>query len=368
MSVDLGMGYLLGGFLVVAIGIYVVLWQRRRRASRSIALAFREGPKSPMAFLSFEEAISLQRFSSEIQRYELESLTRTLGLAPLQCAIQGVSIAKQGHGVTVLCRMSEAGRRAYESGQARLLVHKGSTKVLPVLQDVETGRTFEIMKGHTTKWLKLSELSTIVVSAAHIISGMDLSRKLSEANLKLDRLLKARRDDQISILEQVFAMSKERLLEGPTDDGIKDLRKYRGDLRKLRGDWRRDIARAIEDAPDPSIKPRWKFWGRKGRERRMVSHINTELSTVGLLYVAFLMDVCLAEATGTTELLLCHTIPDELKALEKLAVGLSGKSKLLMKSRGGLGETQHALNGLCKMLDGVACGSHGESRALAARG
>ncbi|SPE37083.1 hypothetical protein SBA6_650010 [Candidatus Sulfopaludibacter sp. SbA6] len=183
------------------------------------------------------------RYSDSLSKFgadELESLTRTLGLEPLQCVVQGVSMAKQGKRGTLLCRMSEAGLRAYESGQAKLLEHKGSTKVLPVLQDVETGRTFEIMRSDTTKWLKLSELSTIVVSAAHVISGMDLSRKLSEANRKLDRLLKARRDDQISMLEHIFAMSKERLHEGPTEDGVKDLRKYRGDLRKLRGDWRRD--------------------------------------------------------------------------------------------------------------------------------
>ncbi|SPE37082.1 hypothetical protein SBA6_650009 [Candidatus Sulfopaludibacter sp. SbA6] len=67
MSWDLEIEYLFSGLVVAAIAICIMLWQRRR-ARRSVALAVRESPKSPIAALSFEEAMSLQRFTFEIRR------------------------------------------------------------------------------------------------------------------------------------------------------------------------------------------------------------------------------------------------------------------------------------------------------------
>jgi hypothetical protein len=230
-----------------------------RRRLDSVALAVREGPKSPLTTLSFEEALSLEKFSAEIRRYELNSLTRATGLIPLQSVVQGVSIAERSGQVTLLCKMSEEGRRAYESGQVRLLTSKSGHSSYPVLQDVETGRTFEIMKGHFAKWWKVAEAGTLIVSAAHIISSIDISQKLSEANRKLDRLLTARRTDQTAKLERIFSASKERLIEGPTAGGISELRRYRDELRELRAAWRRDLANVIDTAPDPAKKPVWKF-------------------------------------------------------------------------------------------------------------
>ncbi|SPE37084.1 hypothetical protein SBA6_650011 [Candidatus Sulfopaludibacter sp. SbA6] len=127
------------------------------------------------------------------------------------------------------------------------------------------------------------------------------------------------------------------------------------------------MARAIDDAPDPSVKPLWKFWGRRGREKQMASHINAELPTGDLVHLAFLMDVCLAEATGTTQLLLCRTLPDELKALEKVAAGMADKAELLTKSRDGLREAQESLNALCEMLNGIVCKSQADSTGLTVR-
>ncbi len=79
---------------------------------------------------------------------------------------------------------------------------------LPVLQDVDTGRTFEIMRGSSTKLLKAAEVSSLVVSAAHVISGMDLARQLGEVNRKLDKLLRLRKVDQLAHLERIYAFAK----------------------------------------------------------------------------------------------------------------------------------------------------------------
>ena len=217
-------------FLVVAIigaaGLWV--WWRRRNALRHTADLVRSSPPSPLAVLSFEQATNLEVFATEIHRYESERLTNRLGLDVFQCAVQGVSIAEKGRGVTLLCRMSEAGKRAYESGQVRLMAGD-----LPVLQDVDTGRTLEIMKGSPTKLLKAAELTSFVVSAAHVISGMDLARQLGEVNRKLDKLLRLRKVDQLAKLERIYASAKERLHEGQTADGVREMRRYREELREI---------------------------------------------------------------------------------------------------------------------------------------
>lgn len=324
-----------------------MIWWRRRNTLQGTAEVICGSPPSPLAVLSFEDAMNLEAFATEIRRYESENLTSKLGLDLLQCAIQGVSIANQGRGVTLLCTMSEAGRRAYASGQVRLM---GGN--LPILQDAETGHTFEIMRGGPAKLLKAAELSSLVVSAAHVISGMDIARKLGEVNRKLERLLRLRKVDQLGKLERIYASAKERLNEGQTPDGVKEIRRYREEVRELRAIWRRELQQAITDAPDPSNKPWWKR--RKGVERDLANHINSELANVALQYVAFLMDLCLAEASGTRELLIKHTLPDELNACRRVVAALSIRASSLIKLRDGLEDAQESLAGLCEMISAAA--------------
>ena len=166
--------------------------------------------------------------------------------------------------------------------------------------------------------------------------------------------MRGRRNDQIAKLERIFAASKERLIEGPTSEGVRELRTYRDDLRELRAVWRRDFEDVIEGAPSPTVKPRLKFWGRKGRERKMAHHITSELSNVALLYVAFLLEVCLAATTGMTRLSVTSTLPDELAALDKIGIRLASKAGLLTKNKDGLREAQQALGSLNVMLCGIA--------------
>jgi hypothetical protein len=85
----------------------------------------------------------------------------------------------------------------------------------------------------------------------------------------------------------------------------------------------------------------------------MVQHISSELSHVALVYVSVLLDICLAEATGMTRLLVEHTLPDELKAIEKLRANLADKTQLLTKRKGGLSDAHQALENLSLMLHGM---------------
>jgi hypothetical protein len=324
----------------------LLMW-RRRNAPQKTAELVRKSPASPLAVLSFEEAMNPEAFAAEIQRYQTESLTINLGLDVLQCAIQAVSVVDHCRGVTLLCRMSEVGRRAYESGHVRLMGQN-----LPVLQDVHTGRAFEIMRGEPTKLLKVAELSSMVIGAAHVISGMDLAQKLGEVNRKIDKLLRLRKIDQVSKLERIYAAAKERLIEGQTADGVRELRRYREELRELRANWRRGLRQAIMDAPNPSEKPWWRR--RKRVEEDMANQINSELADLApLLCLSFLMDLCLAEASGTKELLIRQTLPDELSACRRVAAELSGKASSLTKIRGGLERSQKSLDGMCEMIGAI---------------
>ena len=139
------------------------------------------------------------------------------------------------------------------------------------------------------------------------------------------------------------------------------MRRYREELRELRATWRGELKQAITDAPDPDRKPWWKR--RKGIERNMADQINSELGNVALLYIAFFMDLCLAEASGTKQLLIQHTLPDELSACRSVIAELSSRAASLMKVRDGLDDANKALNGLCEMISAAAGMSTANSTA-----
>ena len=61
-----------------------------------------------------------------------------------------------------------------------------------------------------------------------------------------------------------------------------------------------------------------------------------------------------------------HTLPDELKALEKMGVRLASQAELLTKDKNGLREAQAALNSLNVMLRGIVGKLPTESESTAA--
>jgi hypothetical protein len=86
----------------------------------------------------------------------------------------------------VPCRREEGHSCRLKAGSAYIPLHGGSNSLLPMLADKETGQFLEIAKGKSLHLLKLAEVSALVVSAAHIIAGMDVVKRLDKVDRKLD--------------------------------------------------------------------------------------------------------------------------------------------------------------------------------------
>jgi hypothetical protein len=152
-----------------------------------------------------------------------------------------------------------------------------------------------------------------------VISGMAISKKLDVANKKLDDLIVARRIDQYATLREIYTMSQERLKRMSPED-ISDLRRYRDRLFNLRTTWLMEFGERLESPTDPSKHSRLNpfGWGRAGRERRLLTEVTERADHLRMIRIAFFMDFCLAEATGTLDLLLESTLPAERASLARV--------------------------------------------------
>jgi hypothetical protein len=101
----------------------------------------------------------------------------------------------------------------------------------------------------------------IVIQLSHIISSADNSKRLSEANTKLDLMLQHRDIDQVSRLEGIYydvqTLTSDINLS-PGDPAYLDrARKLHRELNELRGAWRREIDAHLGEIKDPDGRSFW---------------------------------------------------------------------------------------------------------------
>src|SRR5208337_4289670 len=189
----------------------------------------------------------------------------------------------------------------------------GKDSLLPVLSDPKTGKFIEHAKCRSIDPSKVAQISSIVVSTAHVISGMDVVKRLERLDRKLDVLLQGREIDQRAELRSIYQMARERLSGPPRPFDIQDMLSWRQDLYRLRTTWREELHVLIKSAPDPTEWKAldWGTWRPKGRERKIQEHIMDGAKKIRLARVAFLVDLCLAYETDTLECFVTQTAPDE---------------------------------------------------------
>lgn len=127
------------------------------------------------------------------------------------------------------------------SAEATKAARTGATiigeKGLPFVRG-KTGQFREVMKevGRGRKAIAgAAAVSTIVISAAHMISAADLARTLNQVDQKLDLLHAYRQIDQAATLERIYTSARE-LLASPLDEvrRIHDLQTWIDEMPKSR--------------------------------------------------------------------------------------------------------------------------------------
>src|SRR6185437_10856968 len=101
------------------------------------------------------------------------------------------------------------------------------------------------------QWLSAAQISSLIVSSAHIIAGLDNAKTLKRIEHKVDEVLKEWTREQKAELEEIYVMSREILSEPLTESSLNQLKAYRGKLVRLRAHWRQSIKDSLHDASDP---------------------------------------------------------------------------------------------------------------------
>jgi len=136
---------------------------------------------NPLEEIAFKDAINISDLANSLSASILDNLNNELlEKAPDIGAIGFKSLEFVNDQNRLYFELSSKNKRLVSSGKAYFETHKKTGRILPFIRDAKTGKTIEFVKGTTKKLAtKISQLSTIVVSAAHIISGADLSKRLS---------------------------------------------------------------------------------------------------------------------------------------------------------------------------------------------
>jgi hypothetical protein len=169
-------------------------WPRRRPGNRGstpkASLAeLKVLPPSPLLQLSPTAELTQIALADALQRQCDDIFCQFIGGDTVNVVFQGITAASTGADLTY--RFSDHAMRLYRSGQADIAVHHESGKLLPMMKD-PSGKFIEYAKGTISTVPKLSQIVSLVVAAAHLIAGNDLSKRIAKMQRSIDRLTAGR--------------------------------------------------------------------------------------------------------------------------------------------------------------------------------
>jgi hypothetical protein len=196
----------------------------------------------------------------------------------------------------------------------------------------KTGQITELMKGVGPGRKAIAgaaAASTIIVSAAHMISAADLARTLKQVDQKLDLLLAYRQIDQAANLERIYTSARE-LLASPLDEVRRmEVWRLRGEMRQLRATWRGELEHRLTEIKDPS-KDAWFNWliTRRGTyDDQITEKISEGQLRMMLIEYSLRLDRVLAAASDTWDVS-SPTLADELAVINRVGVLLKEKGRV----------------------------------------
>jgi len=284
--------------------------------------------------MSFDEALKSDVFGTEIQRYGVERIAWEFGLDPVSVILNSAAL---NDGAMVF-GFTKQGQEAYKAGRAIVPIHKESGHFLGVLQDSETRKFIEVATGKTTTLARLSQISAIVISTAHIISSADTLGRLQAIDSKVDFLVSTRTIDQRAEIKTLYNRAREALDGTLTDQRRVRLSGYRDKLCRLRETWRLEIEHLIEHAPGnktnfmvkhlPVLGPQIQ----QSKDRKLLEHFGRTVPLIRQSRLALFMDVCLAMHLGESETLIAHIVRDEARAWSPVLSSSAQKTAALLQT------------------------------------
>ena len=278
---------------------------------------------SPIQSLPFDTFIADPKtFSNEIMKSAQDNLNiqvlSELGLKNLTHIKDISTSVKKIHENEIIFTLSNNGKALIKSGRAKYVKHK-SGGFVPVIK--KNNKFLEQFKGNKlSKGAKLAKLTSIVVNAAHVISGQDQMKKLKEVDRKLDFLIEGRKIDQFAELESIYNSAKDMIADGFSPSLNGHLIELRRKNMKLISIWRQETELKLNNVEDP-INVKWLkkvFNWEKGRVRKEVNKFCEFESQMQFYDASLRLHYALCQIDNSVPYYLSTTLPEELKRFKKV--------------------------------------------------
>ena len=325
------------------------------KASKADSAALISVVESPLRHVTFEQALEVQPLLDATARAAQQSVDNAVAAHTGDAAgIVVNSFQVLAANKEIMVEFTEAGRKLKKAGVLKL-VRDGSNRLLPKLQNakgkfVETAR----LSNGAAKAVRIgTAIGTIALSAAHLVSGADLAKKLRRMEGKLDFLVAARRISQLSRLEAVFRQARE-LAHLPSTEATRwELHRLGRDLFELRAEWRRELVHRLETLEHVQEGGNWFFaffqhWGNDAKSHENTKQITQSEVEIRLLEVSMALHVALAQSSNTLETFLSVSLPDELTAVEQTKDLLASKRTAILQKHA---ESQTAVTATIEGFD-----------------
>ncbi len=290
-----------------------------KRHSPKLLLAKRE---HPLLSVKYEEALQIRPLLQKVgedSRAVLVASVAAHGGDGLAFALQGASIAINDG--AFIAKFSAEAARLFKAGELRLLID-ASGKKLPTLVGA-SGKTVAnarllgpLAKGTTIA----ANIATAAITVAHVVSGIDLAKKMDRLNGKVDFLVAGRRIDQLSRLEGVYRHAKELLHGGIDDYSQKELHRLGRELFEIRSSWRGEISYHVSrlNKASESVNQFIAFFEsmtRKSKDQKTADRVCACDTEIHLINVSIATHMALAQASGRLDTFLQVSLPDELEQI-----------------------------------------------------
>jgi len=290
--------------------------------------------ESPINSLTFRDSLSVERFSDAMKDSALSNVSSVVANEFAEfgnVAVQSVSLVNGQ--AQMAFSLSKDGQTLVNHGLATWARHKDTGKILPFITDVNTGQVIEQAKhAKLGKAIStLSNVSALVISAAHIISGMDAVRRLDRIEKHTGFLVAAHRTDQLAELESVYCFARE-ILKRPLDESAKvELWQLRRELMRLRSAWRQELTMKLSNIDDPDSAPVLKRWfsRTKTADRRVAGAVSGGEMEIAYIEYSLRLELTLAMASGTVATFVKATLPVALADLQEVRELLQEKAKYI---------------------------------------
>lgn len=213
----------------------------------------------------------------------------------------------------------------------KLMVDQAGRQLPTLVRDGKTIANARVVGGAAQLTNTVAAAAGAVVVVAHMISGADNARKLQQANKKLDFLIVARRLDQCARMEAVFRQAKELLALPDSPDTRRELHRMGMVLHELRASWRNEVRHKLSeiDPKKPDDASNWfmrlvRWFKEDSNDQRAASEAYQNLAELHLMNVSLGLHLGLAQASGTLDVFLRHSLPEEVALTRGLMEQVGG--------------------------------------------